>query len=143
MSLKKILIIIFVSLFTITYAIFNGDAFLMLVKYKYHAFIKSFAYEMRRPLNLNFFSSVTSLPEVTLSTILSLGYRLPQLPQEALTQNILELPEFNILAPILEPEKITLQEIYKLLRQGVVLFPGSTKPGGDYGIIIGHSSSYP
>jgi hypothetical protein len=68
---------------------------------------------------------------------------LPALPLEAQTQNILQLPKFNIEAPIWATSSSNLQDIYKLLRQGVVLFPGSTIPGGEYAIILGHSSSYP
>jgi len=36
-----------------------------------------------------------------------------------------------------------LKLIYKKLKQGVVLYPGSNIPGQGYSIIIGHSSQYP
>jgi len=160
MSIKKILIIIFISIFLITYAIFNGDAFLMLVNYKYHRFVTILNYEMNRPLNLDFKTPITypktELPKVTSTTkkgnlispnptspLTKLAISLPALPKEAETENILELPKFNIKAPIKEPTIASLKEIYKLLRTGVVLFPGSTQVGGDYAIILGHSSSYP
>lgn len=165
MSIKKILILIFVSIFLLTYAIFNGDAFIALARYKYSKFIDSFKNEMRRPLNLNFLvtNTTTNITNITTSTTLSrniwsnifsrratttttttkIKVVLPALPEEALTANILELPEFKIKAPILQPNKASLKEIYALLRKGVVLFPGSSELGGDYSIIIGHSSSYP
>jgi len=167
MSIKKILILIFISIFVITYAIFNGDAFIALARYKYSKLVDSFKNEMKRPLNLNFLTtnttSTANTANTTTSTTLSrniwvnifsrkatttttttkIKVILPALPEEALTANILELPEFKIKVPILQPNKASLKEIYALLRKGVVLFPGSSELGGDYSIIIGHSSSYP
>lgn len=169
MNIKKILILIFVSIFVLIYAIFNGDAFISLVRYKYSKLIDSFKNEMRRPLNLNFLTTNTTANTVNTANIINttttvtlsrniwdnifsrratttttkIKVVLPALPEEALTTNILELPEFKIKAPILQPNKASLKEIYALLRKGVVLFPGSSELGGDYSIIIGHSSSYP
>jgi LPXTG-site transpeptidase (sortase) family protein len=68
---------------------------------------------------------------------------LPTLPLEAQTANILELPEFGIKAPIWKIDTPDLKLIYKKLKQGVVLYPGSALPGQGYAIIIGHSSQYP
>jgi len=68
---------------------------------------------------------------------------LPAMPLEAQTANILELPEFNIKAPIWKIDTPDLKLIYKTLKQGVVLYPGSALPGQGYAIIIGHSSQYP
>ena len=53
------------------------------------------------------------------------------------------MPEFNITAPIWTVEKPDLKLIYKTLKLGVVLYPGTAFPGQGYSIIIGHSSQYP
>jgi len=157
MDFKKTLIWIFIGVFILIYAIFNGDAFLAWAKYKYHQFIITFTNEMHRPINWNSLSynntGISSSTNVNISQntisnsrqniIKEQNVPLPALPLEAQTQNILQLPKFNIEAPIWATSSSNLQDIYKLLRQGVVLFPGSTIPGGEYAIILGHSSSYP
>jgi len=118
---------------------------------------------MHRPINLSFLSISTSttkrenvklnIPNLNLGKLFSKStttttiakpiIALPNMPNEAMNQDILEIPQFKIKAPILRPTKASLAEIYTLLRKGVVLFPGSSDLGGDYSIIIGHSSSYP
>lgn len=65
------------------------------------------------------------------------------LPQEAEKSNLLELPRFGIKAPILTVDQPDLTIIYAKLKQGVVLYPGSSLPGQGYSVIIGHSSQYP
>jgi len=68
---------------------------------------------------------------------------LPAVPIEAENSNILEMPQFGIKTPILQVETTNSKLIYKKLKQGVVLYPGSDIPGKGYSIIIGHSSQYP
>ncbi len=157
MKFKTTLVWIFIGVFILIYAIFNGDAFIAWAKYKYHQLVISFTNEMHRPINWNFLSyNNTNINSPTNANVIQNtssnshnnintepSIPLPPLPLEAQTQNILQLPKFNIQAPIQISSSSDLQEIYKLLRQGVVLFPGSTIPGGEYAIILGHSSSYP
>ncbi len=68
---------------------------------------------------------------------------LPAIPIEAESSNLLEMPQFNIKVPILEVETPDSGTIYKKLKEGVVLYPGSDIPGKGYSIIVGHSSQYP
>ena len=53
------------------------------------------------------------------------------------------IPQFNVQAPLLSPKTKNLDLIYKDLRSGVVLFPGTANPGSGYSVILGHSSAYP
>ncbi len=56
----------------------------------------------------------------------------------------ISIPKINISAPIIFDVDDKTTEIYKSLRNGVVLSPESPKPGtGGTAIILGHSSSYP
>lgn len=53
------------------------------------------------------------------------------------------IPQFSVQAPLLSPKTKNLDLIYKDLRSGVVLFPGTANPGSGYSVILGHSSAYP
>jgi sortase (surface protein transpeptidase) len=68
---------------------------------------------------------------------------LPVVPNEALNQNLLVLPKFDISAPIQLVGSENKKEIYKQLKKGVVVYPTTSLPGGEYSIILGHSSRYP
>jgi len=68
---------------------------------------------------------------------------LPEIPSEALNQNLLVLPKFDIKAPIQLVSSENKKEIYKQLKNGVVVYPTTSLPGGEYSIILGHSSRYP
>jgi sortase (surface protein transpeptidase) len=68
---------------------------------------------------------------------------LPEIPSEALSQNLLVLPKFDIKAPIQLVSSENKKEIYKQLKNGVVVYPTTSLPGGEYSIILGHSSRYP
>jgi len=67
---------------------------------------------------------------------------LPNIPAEALNQNILQIPKFKIVAPIIESNTTDLNTIYKKLNSGVVLYPGSDTPGKGHAIILGHSANF-
>jgi len=128
---------IFAIIFIIVFFIFNGIAFGSIVSYKIRHLIVVLKEEITRPPTLFDLTTVTSLAKdqkmITLSAV----------PLEAQTANILELPEFGIKAPIWKIDTLDLKLIYKKLKQGVVLYPGSALPGQGYSIIIGHSSQYP
>jgi len=128
---------IFAIIFMIVFFIFNGTAFGSIVSYKISHLIIVLKKEMTRPPTLFDLTTVTSL------TRDQKMITLPSLPLEAQTANILELPEFGIKAPIWKIDTPDLKLIYKKLKQGVVLYPGSALPGQGYAIIIGHSSQYP
>lgn len=128
---------IFAIIFIIVFFIFNGTAFGSIVSYKIRHLIVVLKKEMTRPPALFDLTTVTSLTRDQKMTIL------PAVPLEAQTANILELPEFGIKAPIWKIDTPDLKLIYKKLKEGVVLYPGSAFPGQGYAIIIGHSSQYP
>jgi LPXTG-site transpeptidase (sortase) family protein len=137
----KLFFQIFFVIFIISFFIFNGAAFFDLVNYKINKSTEAIKQELIRTP-----SFLTNLP--TLEGIQSLipGIISPvirPIPPEAKNANILEIPQFNIKAPILEVETADSGVIYKRLKQGVVLYPGSDIPGKGYSIIIGHSSQYP
>ncbi|MCX6737376.1 MAG: sortase [Candidatus Parcubacteria bacterium] len=58
-------------------------------------------------------------------------------------KNFVFIPQFDVQAPLLSPKTKNLSLIYKELRSGVVLFPGTANPGSGYTVILGHSSAYP
>jgi LPXTG-site transpeptidase (sortase) family protein len=142
----KLFFQIFLIIFIISFFIFNGAAFFDLVSYKINKLTEIVKEELiRTPSFLaNFSSESGMLPSI--SNIISGGshiINLPAIPPEAENSNLLELPQFGIKAPILEVETSDSGTIYKKLKQGVVLYPGSDIPGQGYSIIIGHSSQYP
>jgi len=153
---------IFFIIFIISFFIFNGVAFFDLVGYKTNKLAEAIKEELiRTPSFLADFSSDSgTLPPISniissdsgtlppISNIISGGVispiiNSPSIPIEAESSNILEMPQFNIKAPILEVETADSKVIYKKLKQGVVLYPTSDIPGKGYSIIIGHSSQYP
>ena len=135
----------------ISFFIFNGGAFFDLVNYKISKLTDGVKQELvRAPSFFEDFSSESGmLPPI--SNIISGGLHiinlpainLPAIPVEAESFNLLEMSQFNIKVPILEVETPDSETIYKKLKQGVVLYPGSDIPGNGYSIIIGHSSQYP
>jgi len=142
----KLFFQIFFIIFIISFFIFNGAAFFDLVNYKISKLTEVIRQELiRTPSFLaNLPSESEALPSI--SDIISGGVHivnLPAIPIEAESSNLLEMPQFNIKAPILEVETPDSGTIYKTLKQGVVLYPGYDIPGKGYSIIIGHSSQYP
>jgi len=142
----KLFFQIFFIIFIISFFIFNGAAFFDLVNYKISKLTEAIRQEIiRTPSFLaNLLSESEILPSI--SDIISGGVHvvnLPAIPIEAESSNLLEMPQFNIKAPILKVETPDSAIIYKKLKQGVVLYPGSDIPGKGYSIIIGHSSQYP
>jgi len=137
----KLFFQIFFIIFIIFFFIFNGAAFFDLVNYKINKSTEAIKQELIRIP-----SFLTNLPtqkeiQSLIPSIISSVIR--PIPPEAENANILEIPQFNIQAPILEVKTADSEIIYKRLKQGVVLYPGSDIPGKGYSIIIGHSSQYP
>ncbi len=61
-----------------------------------------------------------------------------------LTENYIAIPKINVNAPILETNTLDEKTLEGLLKQGVLLYPGSVEPGKKgTTAIIGHSSSDP
>jgi LPXTG-site transpeptidase (sortase) family protein len=60
-----------------------------------------------------------------------------------MSQDLLVLPKFDIKAPIWIVESESKKDIYAKLKNGVVVYPTTSLPGGEYSIILGHSSRYP
>lgn len=142
----KFFLQIFFIIFIISFLIFNGAAFFDLVNYKISKLTEAIRQELIR--TPSFLANLPSKSEIlpSISDIISGGIHvvnLPAIPIEAENANILEIPQFNIKAPILEVETPDPDTIYKKLKQGVVLYPSSDIPGKGYSIIIGHSSQYP
>ena len=142
----KLFFQIFFIIFIISFFIFNGAAFFDFVGYKINKLTKAIRQEIiRKPSFLvDIPSKLETLPSI--SNIISGDsniINLPAVPIEAENSNILEMPQFGIKTPILQVETTNSKLIYKKLKQGVVLYPGSDIPGKGYSIIIGHSSQYP
>ncbi len=137
----KLFFQIFFIIFIISFFIFNGAAFFDLVNYKINKSTEVIKQELIRTpsflTNLPTLEGIQSLIPSIISPVIR------PIPPEAKNANILEIPQFNIKAPILEVETADSETIYKKLRQGVVLYPGSDIPGKGYSIIVGHSSQYP
>lgn len=131
---------IFAVIFIIVFFIFNGTAFGSIVFYKIRHLFEITKEEVIRPLHPFDLTTTSSLSGNQSDEEIII---LPTLPFEAQTSNILELPKFGIKAPIWQIDTPDLKLIYKKLKQGVVLYPGSNIPGQGYSIIIGHSSQYP
>jgi len=142
----KLFFQIFFIIFIISFFIFNGAAFFDLVGYKINKLVKVIKEEL-----IHYPSFLADFPynSETLPSILNIIsgdsniINLPAVPIEAENSNILEMPQFGIKTPILQVETTNSKLIYKKLKQGVVLYPGSDIPGKGYSIIIGHSSQYP
>jgi len=148
----KRFLIIFSVCFTILFALFSVDAMYSIAKYKIKHWKSTFWNGLRRPIsfNTNFIpaknivDSIKELP-TTLGIAQPVIFRepLPEIPSDALTQNLLVLPKFDIRAPISTVETESKKAIYASLKKGVVVYPTTSLPGGEYSIILGHSSRYP
>lgn len=56
----------------------------------------------------------------------------------------LQIPSLNVEAPIVREPSLNLDQIFKRLEDGVVLYGGTSVPGEKgVSIILGHSSAYP
>lgn len=56
----------------------------------------------------------------------------------------LQIPSLNVEAPIIREPSLNLDQIFKRLEDGVVLYGGTSVPGEKgTSIILGHSSAYP
>ena len=152
----KLFFKIFIVFFAIVFFILNGTAFPSWVSYKTQQLTTTFQEELFRfPVFLTKIpsSEETFFDETNSSSIINNDFfpilteapkvALPAIPVEANEANILELPQFNIKAPIRKFTSSNLDLIYEELKKGVVLYPGSSIPGQGYSVIIGHSSQYP
>jgi LPXTG-site transpeptidase (sortase) family protein len=152
----KLFLKIFIVFFAIVFFVLNGTAFPSWVSYKTQQLTKIFQEELFRfPIFLTKIPSSKETPpeEINPSPIINNDIfpiltekpeiALPAIPVEANEANILEMPQFNIKAPIRKFTSSNLDLIYEELKKGVVLYPGSSIPGQGYSVIIGHSSQYP
>ncbi len=146
----KISLFAFLFLFFGLFFIFNGSAFPTWFNYKFQEITHLFQSELFR--SPKFLTKIPVIEKDGLdSNVLFPSFSptetgnvvLPPIPEEANETNIIELPKFNIKAPIITVKTPDLDLIYKELKKGVVLYPGSTNPKQGYSIIIGHSSQYP
>jgi len=128
---------IFVVIFLILLIVFDSALFTSILPYQLKKIALAFKTELTRPPQP--FQSNTSRISVSLPVTTTL----PPLPREAQENNLLELPQFGIKAPIWTVTSPDEKLIYQKLRQGVVLYPGSAAPGQGYTVILGHSSQYP
>lgn len=146
----------FFIIFVLSLLIFNGAAFFDWTEYKIHRLVRGVQEEIVRIPAFWVDSSGAETPSF-LSSVFSGNWNIfnlsaeiaaratamPEVPATAASVNILEMPQFEIQAPILEVATADSAAIYQALKQGVVLYPGSDVPGTGYSIIIGHSSQYP
>jgi LPXTG-site transpeptidase (sortase) family protein len=102
-----------------------------------------------KPKNI---SSSTTKPLITTTTLKTTATTVPAsqitsswkaLIAKYPDRNFVFIPQFGVQAPLLMPASKDLNLIYKDLRTGVVLFPGTSNPGSGYSVILGHSSAYP
>jgi sortase (surface protein transpeptidase) len=96
------------------------------------------------------FTSVIATPVTPTTTIRSTVKVIPieddawkELIAKYPNKDFVFIPQFGVQAPLLSPPNKNLSLIYKDLRKGVVLFPGTAAPGSGYSVILGHSSAYP
>lgn len=142
----KLFLRIFLILFAVIFFIFDGTAFGAIATYKISHFFNLAKTKIFEPPNLNIFSesATTTLSQGSPNTTTTkTTTSLPTPPSELQNTNLIVLPKFNIKAPIWVVNNIDLKLIYKKLKEGVVLYPGTAIPGQGYSIIIGHSSQYP
>ena len=150
----KISLFVFLFFFISLFFIFNGSAFPAQFHYKTQQIIFSFQKELFRspkfitkiPKNEEKKPSFLLLNNLHFSEFIELETQntiTPEVPPDALETNLIELPQFDIKAPIITTTNPDADFIYKELFKGVVLYPGSSVPGQGYSIILGHSSQYP
>ncbi|MDD5760613.1 MAG: sortase [Candidatus Pacebacteria bacterium] len=150
----KLFLQIFLIIFIVLFFIINGSAFPNWLDYKISEITEFFQKELFR---FPGFLTKVSLPESEAPAENLIDRNIskfespdlirqpaePPIPPEASETNLIELPKFSIKAPIITVTEPNLDLIYKELKKGVVLYPGSSVPGEGYSIIIGHSSQYP
>lgn len=157
----KLFFIAFSVCFTLLFALFSIDAIYSITKYRIVNFKSNFLNSLRRPIsfetskpplalsnntsNENVIVDTLSQIQSTLNINRPIIFRepLPEVPSEALTQNLLVIPKFDITAPIGTVASENKKEIYASLKKGVTVYPTTSTPGGEYSIILGHSSRYP
>jgi LPXTG-site transpeptidase (sortase) family protein len=116
------------------------NAIYSITAYKIKSFKENFLFSLKRPIN---FTPEIKTPIVNDSNPMIFREALPELPENALTQDLLVLPKFDIQAPIWTVDSENKTKIYDRLKKGVVIYPTTSYPGGEYSIILGHSSRYP
>lgn len=155
--------IIFSVCFTVLFLLFSFDAIYSILKYRFLSFSENIQNELHRPISFDptinrpKTTATKSTPSTTYpliglnlwtnpsSTRTKIADALPEIPSEAVTTNLLQIPKFGIKVPILEVENENQKAIYAALRKGVLVYPTTESPGIDskYSIILGHSSRYP
>lgn len=146
-NLKRFFIIFSVC-FTVLFMLFSINAIYSILKYKITHFRETILFSLKRPIS--FSSKIENVNVIgkikeTLNFNNPIIFRepLPEIPAEAMTQDLLVLPKFDIKAPIWTVSSENKKEIYASLKNGVVIYPTTSYPGGEYSIVLGHSSRYP
>lgn len=150
----KIAFVIFSVCFTVLFLLFSFDAIFSIIKYKIKNFRVDVYKELSRPIDFSLEKTHKTLPvNITYNNVSNNNHvnplptkePLPEIPSEAVSENILVLPKFNIVVPILEVPNENQKIIYQALRKGVLVYPTTDSPGinSNYTIILGHSSRYP
>lgn len=139
----KLFLRIFFILFIIIFFIFDGTAFGAIVAYKVSYWFDLVKTNIVEPPHLGSITIETSSLNIISTNTTKTNIVVPAVPAAAQNNNLLELPKFNITTPIWVVNTPDLELIYKKLKEGVVLYPGTAIPGEGYSIILGHSSQYP
>ena len=140
--------VIFSVCFTVLFLLFSINAIYSILKYKISHFRENFILSLKRPINFSPEIEGVSIAE-TVENVLNFNnpiiFRepLPEIPAEAMSQDMLVLPKFDIKTPLLTVSSENKKEIYASLKNGVVIYPTTSYPGGEYSIVLGHSSRYP
>lgn len=87
------------------------------------------------PTNANNVNNAASINNATANTLATQ-------PGQVIAGNYIYIPKINVRAPIVFGKSTDQNRILKDLKSGVLLYPGSTVPGGNgTTVIVGHSSS--
>jgi len=138
-NLKR-LFIIFSVCFTVLFLLFSINAIYSITAYKIKNWKDNFLFNLKRPIT---FTPKIETPAINNSNPMIFREALPEIPETAFTQDLLVLPKFDIQAPIWTVDSESKTKIYDSLKKGVVIYPTTSYPGGEYSIILGHSSRYP
>ena len=148
---------VFVSVFVILLVILNGPLIISLVQYPLNhseesdneklttEYIALYGYETQQKkllagavLSTVVQASTSSVPTATPKVLASISLN------PVTIKNNISISKINISAPIIHVTSDSEKTILNALRGGVVLYPGSARPGQNgTTVIVGHSSSNP
>ncbi|MGC8851692.1 MAG: sortase [Minisyncoccia bacterium] len=137
----RLIFFIFIICFVSLLLILNSSFFAVVIPYKIQNIISFLKQEIQTPVNLNY--SLTPLFE-NQKDEKKINIAIPlEIETQGQKENLIYLPKFNIVAPVLTVNSANLKTIYSTLRKGTVVYPSTDLPGQGYTIILGHSSQYP